>query len=46
MGISKDSYKEQLALMATGNIDGLLEQHYHEDAVMVMFDGIRRGRQA
>lgn len=45
MGKGKDFYNEQLALMATGNIDALLEQHYHEDAVMVTFDGIRRGRQ-
>jgi hypothetical protein len=31
--------------MASGDIDGLLEKHYHEDAVMVTFDGIRRGRE-
>lgn len=45
MGRGKDFYKEQLALMASGDIDGLLDKHYHEDAVMVTFDGIRRGRE-
>ena len=45
MGKGKDFYKEQLALMASGDIDGLLDKHYHEDAVMVTFDGIRRGRE-
>lgn len=44
MGKGKDFYKEQLSLMASGNIDALIEQHYHEDAVMVTFDGIRSGR--
>lgn len=46
MGKGKDFYKEQLALMATGDIDALLEQHYHKDAIMVTFDGIRSGRTA
>lgn len=45
MGKGKDFYKEQLALMSSGDIDALVAQHYHEDAVMVTFDGIRRGRE-
>ena len=45
MGKGKEFYREQLALMSSGDIDGLLEQHYHEDAVMITFDGIRRGRE-
>lgn len=45
MGKGKEFYKEQLALMSSGDIDGLLEQHYHADAVMITFDGIRRGRE-
>ncbi len=45
MGWGKDFYLEQLGLMASGDIDGLLEQHYHKDAVMVTFDGIRRGHE-
>jgi len=39
----KQFYLEQLQLMGSGNIDELLERHYHPDAVMVTFDGIRRG---
>ena len=45
MGWGKAFYQEQLGLMASGDIDGLLKQHYHEDAVMVTFDGIRRGHE-
>lgn len=45
MGKGKDFYKEQLAMMASGRIDELVEKHYHEDAVMVTFDGIRSGRE-
>ncbi len=45
MGKGKDFYKEQLAMMASGKIDELVEMHYHEDAVMVTFDGIRSGRE-
>ena len=45
MGMGKDFYKEQLRLMSSGDIDALLDQHYHPDAVMVTFDGIRRGRE-
>ena len=45
MGKGKDFYKEQLAMMASGKIDELVEEHYHEDAVMVTFDGIRSGRE-
>ncbi len=44
-GKGKDFYKEQLGLMASGNIDGLLDEHYHKDAIMVTFDGIRSGRE-
>jgi hypothetical protein len=45
MGMGKDFYEEQLRLMSSGDIDALLDQHYHPDAVMVTFDGIRRGRE-
>jgi hypothetical protein len=44
MGMGKEFYKEQFRLMSTGDIDALLDRHYHPDAVMVTFDGIRRGR--
>lgn len=43
-GKGREFYQEQLGFVATGNIDGLLDEHYHPDAVMVTFDGIRRGR--
>lgn len=43
-GRGKDFYMEQLGLMAQGKIDELVERHYHENAVMVTFDGMRRGR--
>ena len=45
MGKGKDFYKEQLVLMSSGDIDALLDRHYHEDAVMITFDGIRHGRE-
>lgn len=44
-GRGKDFYKEQLMLMSTGKIDELVEKHYHKDAVMVTFDGMRRGHE-
>jgi len=39
----KEFYREQLALMSAGEIDELVEKHYHPDAIMVTFDGIRHG---
>ncbi|MEW6218100.1 MAG: nuclear transport factor 2 family protein [Thermodesulfobacteriota bacterium] len=43
IGKGKDFYKEQLGYLGTNDIEGLLQEHYHPDAVMVTFDGIRRG---
>lgn len=45
MAFGKEFYKEQLRLMSAGDIDEFLDEHYHPDAVMVTFDGIRRGRE-
>lgn len=42
-GKGKEFYKEQLGYLASNDIESLLKNHYHEDAVMVTFDGIRRG---
>lgn len=42
-GQGKAFYREQLGFLATNDIDGLLREHYQPDAVMVTFDGIRRG---
>ncbi len=42
-GRGKEFYGEQLGFLAQNDIEGLLREHYHPDAVMVTFDGIRRG---
>lgn len=42
-GNGKEFYKEQLGYLASNDIEGLLRDHYHKDAVMITFDGIRRG---
>lgn len=42
-GKGKAFYKEQLGYLATNDIEGMLREHYHPDAVMVTFDGIRKG---
>lgn len=42
-GKGKEYYAEQLMLMSSGDIDKLIAKHYHPDAVMVTFDGMRRG---
>ncbi len=39
----KQFYIEQLHYLGVNDIEGLLRDHYHPDAVMVTFDGIRRG---
>lgn len=39
----KKFYLEQLGYLGKADIEALLREHYHEDAVMVTFDGIRRG---
>ena len=42
-GKGKEFYNEQLGYLASNDIEGLLRDHYHQDAVMITFDGIRRG---
>jgi hypothetical protein len=42
-GKGKAFYKDQLGYLASNDVEGMLRDHYHEDAVMVTFDGIRRG---
>lgn len=39
-------YQEHLGYLARGDIDGLLRDHYHEDAEMVTFAFILKGRAA
>lgn len=42
-GKGRDFYREQLGFLGQNDIEGLLREHYHPEAVMVTFDGIRRG---
>ena len=42
-GNGKAFYGEQLGYLGANDIEGMLREHYHPDAVMVTFDGIRRG---
>jgi hypothetical protein len=42
-GRGRDFFQEQLQLMGSGQIDRLIDEHYHPEAVMVTFDGVRRG---
>lgn len=39
----KKFYLDQLGYVGKGDIEGLLKNHYHEDAMMVTFDGVRSG---
>ncbi|MCU7918181.1 MAG: nuclear transport factor 2 family protein [Candidatus Thiodiazotropha sp. (ex Epidulcina cf. delphinae)] len=45
-GLGRLFYQEQLELIGSGQIDKLVEDHYHPDAVIVTFDGIHHGRPA
>jgi hypothetical protein len=42
-GKGRDFYLEQLGYLGKNDIEGMLRDHYHPEAVMVTFDGIRRG---
>ena len=42
-GKGKEFYLEQLGFLGRNDIEGMLREHYHRDAVMITFDGIRRG---
>jgi len=39
-------YDEQLGYIYAGDVDGLIDNHYHEDALLVGFDLTVRGRDA
>ena len=39
-------YDEQIALLQAAKTDELIDRHYHDDAVLVSFDGVIRGRSA
>lgn len=42
-GNGREFYLEQLEYLAKNDIEGLLMDHYHKDAVLITFDGIRKG---
>lgn len=44
-GQGRAYFLEQLMLMSSGDIDALIAKHYHKDAIMVTFDGMRRGHE-
>jgi ketosteroid isomerase-like protein len=39
-------YERQVALLEAGDVDGLVEHQFHEDATLISFDVTRRGREA
>jgi ketosteroid isomerase-like protein len=39
-------YERQLAYLRANDVDGLIDQHYHDDAVLIRFDLTVRGRGA
>lgn len=39
-------YQDHVNYVAKGDIDGLLRDHYHEDAEMVTFEFVLKGREA
>ncbi len=42
-GNGREFYLEQLGYLAKNDIEGFLMDHYHKDAVLITFDGIRKG---
>ena len=43
---ARDFYKEQLDYLSAKDVDGLIDNHYNEDAVLVSFDLVVKGRDA
>ena len=41
-----DFYNEQLAYVNSGDIDGLMDEHFHDEAELVTFEFIATGKQA
>jgi len=39
-------YERQLAYLQSGDVEGLIAQHYHADALLVTFDTAVRGHEA
>jgi ketosteroid isomerase-like protein len=45
-GFGREFYERQIAFLQANDVDGLIDRHYHDDAVLVRFDGVVRGRVA
>lgn len=39
-------YQDHVNYLANGDVDGLIRDHYHEDAEMVTFEFVLKGREA
>lgn len=45
-GPGRRFYERQVALLQAGDVDGLIEQHYHLDATLIRFEVTVRGHEA
>jgi aerobic carbon-monoxide dehydrogenase small subunit len=43
---AKELYEARVKLLIAGDVERLVDEHYHEDAVLVSFDKVVRGRTA
>ncbi len=43
---AREFYKEQLDYLFAKDVDGLIDNHYNEDAILVSFDFVVKGRAA
>ncbi len=43
---AREFYKEQIDYLVAKDVDGLVDNHYNEDAVLVGFDFVVKGRDA
>lgn len=45
-GPGRSFYERQIALLEAGDVDGLIERQYHDDATLIGFDFVVSGRDA
>jgi hypothetical protein len=43
---AREFYEEQLAYLLAKDVDGLIDNHYNEDAMLIGFDFVVKGRDA
>jgi ketosteroid isomerase-like protein len=43
---AKEFYQEQLDYLSAKDVDGLIDNHYNEDAILIGFDFVVKGRDA